>query len=63
MALDLKKIAQDYQISVEEVRGRWMALRVALWKSDFRRFAREAIKIRAKSGDLEPLILNSAQEI
>lgn len=57
------EIAAAYGIPVEEVRARWMMLRAALWKSDFRRFAREAIKIRAKSGDLVPLVLNDAQEI
>lgn len=57
------EIAQAYGISVDEVRARWMMLRAALWKSDFRRFAREAIHIRAKSGELVPLILNDAQEI
>jgi hypothetical protein len=61
--VDLQKIANDAGISIDEVRERWLALRVAIWKSDFRRFAKEAIRIRAKSGDLEPLILNEAQEI
>lgn len=61
--MDLQKIAADTGISIDEVRERWLSLRVALWKSDFRRFAREAIRIRTKSGDLEPLTLNEAQEI
>jgi hypothetical protein len=61
--MDLQKIAADAGISVDEVRERWLSLRVALWKSDFRRFAREAVRIRTKSGDLEPLGLNEAQLI
>lgn len=61
--MDLQKIANDAGISIDEVRERWLSLRVALWKSDFKRFAREAINIRTKSGDLEPLELNDAQNI
>jgi len=57
------QIAADYGISVEEVRARWMMLRVARWKADFRLFAREVVKIRAKDGELVPLILNEAQEM
>lgn len=63
MALDLQKIAVDAGISIDEVRSRWLMLRVALWKSDFRKFAREAIRIRTKEGELAPLILNEAQDI
>lgn len=59
--MNLQEIATEAGISIDEVRERWLALRVALWKSDFRRFAREAIRIRTKSGDLEPLVLNEAQ--
>lgn len=59
--MDLQAIANEYRISVDEVRERWLSLRVALWKSDFQRFAREAIRIRTKTGDLKPLILNPAQ--
>ncbi len=61
--MDLAKIAADAEISIDEVRERWLSLRVALWKSDFRLFAKEAIRIRTKAGDLEPLELNEAQEI
>jgi hypothetical protein len=61
--VNLQQIAQDHGISVEEVRSRWMSLRVALWKSDFRRFCREVVKIRSKSGDLVSLVPNEAQEI
>jgi len=59
--MNLQEIATEARISIDEVRERWLALRVAYWKSDFRRFAREAIRIRTKSGDLEPLVLNEAQ--
>lgn len=61
--MNLQEIASNAGISIDEVRERWLSLRVAMWKSDFRRFAREAIRIRTKSGDLEPLVLNAAQEI
>lgn len=61
--MDLAKLAVQFGISVDEVRARWMLLRVAYWKADFRLFAREAIRIRTKDGDLAPLILNEAQEI
>lgn len=61
--MNLQQIATDAGLSIDEVRERWFLLRVALWKSDFRRFAREALRIRTKSGDLEPLTLNEAQEI
>lgn len=61
--MDIQAIALNAGISVDEVRERWLSLRVALWKSDFRKFAREAIRIRTKSGDLEPLDLNEAQGI
>lgn len=61
--MDLKKVAADAGMSIDEVRERWLSLRVALWKSDFSRFCKEVIKIRTKSGDLEPLVLNAAQEI
>jgi hypothetical protein len=61
--MDLNAIAFDAGISVDEVRERFLQLRAALWKSDFRRFAKEAIRIRTKSGDLEPLSLNEAQLI
>jgi hypothetical protein len=61
--MNLQEIASDAGISIDEVRERWLALRVAYWKSDFRQFAREALRIRTKSGDLAPLTLNEAQEI
>jgi hypothetical protein len=59
--MDIQKVAADAGVSVDEVRERWLSLRVAKWKSDFIRFAREAVRIRTKSGDLEPLALNEAQ--
>lgn len=61
--MDLQKIASEAGLSVDEVRARWLALRVAIWKSDFRRFCKDAVKIRTKEGDLAPLILNEAQDI
>lgn len=61
--MDLQKIALDHGMSVDEVRERWLSLRVALWKADFKRFAKEAIRIRTKTGELEPLELNEAQGI
>jgi hypothetical protein len=61
--VDIPKIAADYEISVDEVRERWFVLRAAMWKADFRRFAKEAIRIRTKEGDLAPLVLNEAQDI
>jgi hypothetical protein len=61
--MNLQAIASSHGISIDEVRERWLSLRVALWKSDFRQFVREAIRIRTKAGDLEPLVLNEAQEI
>ena len=61
--MDPQKIAAEYGISVDEVRTRWLSLRVAIWKSDFPRFAKEALRIRTKSGDLEPLVFNAAQMI
>jgi len=63
MDFNLQQIAADYQISVDEVRARYLVLTAARWKSDFRRFARDAVRIRTKAGDLEPLILNEAQTI
>lgn len=63
MTFDLQQMATDAGISIDEVRARYMVLTVARWKSDFRLYAKQAIKIRTKSGDLGPLILNEAQEI
>lgn len=65
--MDLQKIALDANVSIDEVRARFLTLRAAMWKrgnsEGFRQFCRDAIRIRTKSGDLEPLILNEAQEI
>lgn len=47
---------------MDEVRARWLALRVAMWKADFRLFCKEVVRVRAKDGSLVPLILNEAQE-
>jgi hypothetical protein len=61
--MDIAAKAAACGVSPDEYRERFLTLRVAIWKSDFRRFAREVIRIRTKNGDLEPLVLNSAQEI
>lgn len=61
--MDLAKLAANSGLSIDQVRERWLSLRVAIWKSDFPRFCREAIRIRTKEGDLAPLSLNEAQEI
>lgn len=61
--MDLVKIAAAHGISIDEVRSRYLALRVALWKSSFHLFSRDVIRIRTKEGELAPLILNSAQLI
>lgn len=61
--MNIQQIALDYGISADEVRTRFLTLRVALWKTDFQLFAREIVNIRTKTGTLEPLILNQAQMI
>lgn len=61
--MDIAAIAADFGISSDEVRGRYLALRVAMWKRDLRLFCKDIVRIRTKTGDLEPLILNEAQGI
>lgn len=61
--MDPQAISLKYGIPADEVRQRWLTLRVAYWKSDLRRFCREAVNIRTKTGELKPLVLNEAQEI
>lgn len=61
--MNLQEIATNAGISIDEVRERWLLLRVAKWKANFRLFAKEALRIRTKSGDLEPLEFNEAQDI
>lgn len=61
--MNLQAIAEKAGISIDTVRERWMMLRVARWKSDFQLFAKQAINIRTKAGDLAPLVLNEAQMI
>lgn len=61
--MDLQQISIDAGMSIDAVRERYLTLRGAMWKADFRRFAREAVRIRTKEGDLTPLVLNEAQEI
>jgi len=63
MAFDMQKIAEAAGMSIDEVRARYMVLTVARWKADFRLFAKQAIRIRTKDGELAPLVLNEAQEI
>jgi len=60
--MDIPKIAAEHGISPDEYRLRWLTMKAAQWKSDFPRFARECLKIRAKDGDLSPLVLNEAQQ-
>jgi hypothetical protein len=61
--VDIPALALEYGLSTDEVRARYLTLRVAMWKADFHIFCRDIIKIRTKSGDLEPLVLNDAQMI
>lgn len=61
--MDIAKIAADAGISTDEVRGRYLALRAAMWKRSFPLFCRDIIRIRTKAGDLAPLELNEAQMI
>lgn len=61
--MDLQKIALAHNMSIDAVRERWLTLRVAMWKGEFRLFCKDAIRIRTKEGDLAPLVLNEAQEI
>lgn len=66
MAIDIAAIAAEYGISSDEVRMRYLSLRAAKWKQEktgFQLFCKDVIKIRTKAGDLEPLILNEAQQI
>ena len=59
--MDIAKIASDFGISTDEVRLRWLTMKAAQWKSNFPLFAKECLRIRAKDGDLSPLVLNDAQ--
>lgn len=61
--MDIAKLAADHGLSSDEVRARWLTMKAAQWKSDFKLFARECLKIRAKDGDLVPLVLNESQTI
>lgn len=61
--MDIQAIAKEHGVSANEVRSRFLVHRVALWKSDFPRFAREVVNIRTKRGELKPLTLNAAQKI
>lgn len=64
--MDIAAIAAEYGISSDEVRARYLTLRVALWKQEktgFQLFCRDIVRIRTKSGELAPLVLNEAQHI
>lgn len=64
--MDIPKLAADYGISADEVRARYLSLRAAMWKAEktgFHLFCKDIVRIRTKTGDLEPLILNEAQLI
>lgn len=61
--MNYEKLARDYRLSVDEVRIRHLTLRVALWRSDFLRFAEEVLQIRSKDGQIIPFRINEAQQI
>jgi len=61
--MDIHQVAKDHGLTAGEVRARWLTLRVAMWKADFRRFAQEVVRIRTKETGLDPLILNPAQKV
>ena len=64
--MDLQKLSLQTGLSVDEIRQRWLTLRVAKWKAGengFRLFCKEAINIRTKTGELKSLEFNEAQEI
>lgn len=61
--MNIVEKAAQCGVSADEWRMRRLALFVAEWKADFKKFAKDVVRIRAKTGDLEPLILNAAQEI
>jgi hypothetical protein len=61
--MDIPALAKQHGVTPNEWRTRFLVLRAALWKSDFRRFAREVVRIRTKDAQIEPLLLNSAQDL
>lgn len=64
--MDIPALAVEHGISTDEVRARYLTLRAAMWKAEdggLELFCRDVVRIRTKSGDLEPLILNEAQMI
>lgn len=61
--MNIQQIAEDFRLSVDEVRARYLTLRVAIWRADFKKFCRDVVRIRSKEGDLIPLELNEAQLI
>jgi hypothetical protein len=60
-SVNIPELAAKHGVSADEWRMRRLALFVAQWKADFRKFTRDVIRIRTKSGDLDPLVLNEAQ--
>lgn len=63
MSKTIPELATECGVPPDEYRTRRLVLWAAEWKADFRKFARDVVRIRAKSGDLIPLELNAAQEI
>lgn len=64
--MDLAGIARMAGLPREEVARRFLALRVAEWKEGdvgFARFCRDVVRIRSKTGEIVPLVLNEAQKI
>lgn len=61
--MDIPTLAAQYGVSADEWRMRRLTLFVAQWKTDFPKFGKDIIRIRAKNGELQPLILNQAQRI
>lgn len=61
--MNIAEKAAQSGVTADEWRMRRLALFVAEWKADFKKFARDVVRIRTKSGDLEPLVLNEAQKI
>lgn len=63
MSKTIPELATECGVPPDEYRTRRLVLWAAEWKADFRKFARDVVRIRAKSGDLISLELNAAQEI
>lgn len=61
--MDIAGIAAAYGISSDEVRARYLVMKAAQWKNDLKLFCKDVVRIRTKTGELEPLVLNEAQDI